>query len=350
MGIFYQLTVKLFCSYDINMRLPVSSKTWFLLLLIFISTSLFLFHAKSNSKIYSVSPNIVISEIQIAGENANDEFIELYNPTTQDVTMTNWRLSKRTSTLTGTITNLVSSLSGTISAHGYFLVANPQFTSTVVPDLWYSASTSGIAVNNTVILYSDAGQTVVDKVGLGTAEDNEAQSTVVPPPFSSIERKASSSSSSESMGMGGIDELQGNGFDTDNNNNDFVLRSLSQPQNNTQIEPLILPTLTPTNTPAPTLLPTIIPTSTPALISPTSTPANTPSPTSTPTPDPTPLPTLTPSITPAPTITLSPTPTPITPRPGVLRFSLQCKPINKSINSPLGVLSLPIISCKLVRL
>ncbi len=244
-----------------------------------------------NTHIHAFDANhVVISEIQLAGATASDEFVELYNPTDNTVDLTNWRLSKKTST--GTLSNLRTTMSGTIPAHGYFLVTNPNYTGSVASDLAYSPTTSSIANDSTVILYSDAGITVVDKVGMGTASDFETSAFASNPAASGSIRRIS---------------------ETDNNAVDFELLTVSDPQNaNSPIitsTPTVLPTntptVTPTQTPVITATPTVIPTptQTPAVtatptISPTTTPTLTPTPTQTSTPIATIIPTLTPTSTP----------------------------------------------------
>lgn len=118
------------------------------------------FFPKLSHPIFSATDHVVISEIQVGGSVANDEFVELYNPTGSDISLSGWRLTKESSSST-TETPLVSSISGTIATHGYFLIANPSYTGSVSADLLYSATTSGIAHNNTVIIYSDNGHTKV---------------------------------------------------------------------------------------------------------------------------------------------------------------------------------------------
>jgi hypothetical protein len=250
--------------------------------------------------------HVVISEIQISGTVAGDEFVELYNPTSQTISMTGWRLTRKTAS-GATQSNLVASMSGTIAPHGYILIANPSYDGSVLPDLLYSASTSAISADNTVLLYSDAGVTVVDKVAMGLATDKETNTTVNPGAEESIERKPGES-----------DSLAGNGEDTDDNSADFQLRTVSEPQNSSSaIEPLFAPTPTITTTPSttPIVTPSLTPTTTPVpTSSPTPTPTEvlTPTPTETPTPTvtPTPSPSLTPTATPTPTITVTPTQTP----------------------------------------
>ena len=224
----------------------------------------------------TVTGSIVISEIQIAGATTTDEFIELYNPTSSPVDMEGWRLTKKTST--GSQSNLVSNISGIIPAYGYFLITHPNYDDTTISDLPYSATSNSISTNNSVILYSDAGVTIVDKIGMGDTIDVETVATENPTTDTSIERKAQSTSTTESMNVGGADEFAGNGEDTNNNLNDFLVRDIPQPQNSSS--PIEIfgeePTIAPT--PEPTITPTPEPTESPA-----------------PTPDPEPEPSPTPS-------------------------------------------------------
>ena len=260
--------------------------------------------------------NVVISQIQTAGLAANDEFVELYNPTQTAINLASWRLDRRTASLSATPAILVASLSGSIAPQGYFLITSNESLASGSADKLYSNTTNHIASNNTVILYNDAGQTVVDKVGLGTAQDNEtADFTPNPSPGQSIIRKASIDSTAQTLSLGGSEATFGNGFDTDNNSTNFVLLPTSLPRNSKSPKavPTPTPTLIPTATPTPTLKPTTIPTATPL---PTATPTPTLKPTATPTLKPTATPTTTPTPTqiPTPTPTMTPTPT-ATPTP-----------------------------------
>ena len=273
---------------------------------------------------YSQTNHVVISEVQIGGTTATDEFVELYNPTGSAIDLTGYRLTRKTSG--GGEDNLVSSLSGTIPSHGYFLLTHTNYDGTVSFDQQYSASNS-VADDSTVLLYSDAGITLVDKVGFGVPTDSETAPTSNPADDGSIERKAKDTSDANSM-VNGDDQLQGNEYDSGNNANDFVVRTASDPQNtSSQTEaptPTQQPTPTPTEEPTPT--PTEEPSPTPT-IEPTPTEEPTPTPTQEPSPTPEPSPSEEPTATPtvqasptsepsttptvdlSPTLTLTPTPT-----------------------------------------
>ena len=145
--------------------------------------------------------HIVISEIQTYGRTATDEFIRLYNPTSNQINLSGWKLTKKTSS--GNESNLVSSFAdGTlISANSSFLVTHKTgYQGAEIANAAYSGASYSVANNNTVIL-KNADNSVIDKVGFGTAIDYESAPTANPEDGKSIKRK--------------------NFDDTDNNKNDF---------------------------------------------------------------------------------------------------------------------------------
>ncbi len=279
------------------------------------------FFVITHSFVQAATTHIVISQIQTAGSTrtnkAHQEFVELYNPTDDAVDLTGWRLAKKTATGSA-VTTLVSSMSGVMNPHAYFLVADPLYTSSsVTPDSVYSTNTGSIADNNTVILFSDNGKTRVDTVGMGTALDSETTDASNPAADQSIVRKASVNSTAATLLPGGPEEYAGNGYDSDNNANDFVLFTSAMPRNSTTpaATPIISPT--PTSTLTPTVSQTVTPTNTPTS---TLTPSATlpPTVTLTPSPMPSPTPVLTVTKIPSPATTSTPSPrislTPIVPR------------------------------------
>src|SRR5690606_29455717 len=105
-----------------------------------------------------------------------------------------------------------------------------------------------------VYLYDDE-DVLIDKLGLGTADDAETSTVDNPATDGSVERKATATSTAESMSVGGADEEGGNGEDTNNNLNDFIIRETSDPQNTIMTETPVDPTSTPTPTATPTPTP-----------------------------------------------------------------------------------------------
>jgi len=315
--------------------------------------SLYLLSFRNSGTVLSATAgHLVISELQITGDGGvDDEFVELYNPTASDIVMDSWRLTRKNSS--GTEANLVSVLSGTVPAHGFFLITDADgYNGATSGDANYSATSNQMTNNYTVLLYSDAGVTLVDKVGFGTAADFEnAAFADNPGSESSIERKPGDSSPSA-----------GNGEDTDDNSNDFLLRQVSDPQNSeSPAEIPVSPTLTETTTATVTLTPTVELTPT-TEVSPTlePTPTTEPTPSLEPTniPTPTDLPTVTPTqeLTPTleptptamPTPTLEPTPTPVEHFLSVFSFphsTTVCKMTLQKFKFFFGYMYFPQVTC-----
>jgi len=174
--------------------------------------------------------SIVISEVQLAGATAADEFVELYNPTSSDINLLGWRLTKKSATGSTTSNLLTSFPDVLIPAHGYFLISHPTDYDGAVPaDAVYS-TTSSLADDNTLILYSDAGETVIDLVGLGAAVNFESAAVGNPLDNQSIERLAHSTSTAALLSSG-EHKWQGNGYDSNNNLVDFIAQPNPGPQN-----------------------------------------------------------------------------------------------------------------------
>lgn len=276
----------------------------FSLLFAFTLLTIIFFFLKNSVK--ADANHVVISEIQVAGggltPSADDEFIELYNPTPDAVDISSWSIQKETTGGAFTRKNFVSP--AVIPAYGYYLIANNSYdnAANVNPDLWHNSfnlattGTTVFLVRDQTPLTTGEEESIVDRVGIGTnALDAEGTPfTPIPPNDQSIERKP-----------GAGDPAGGNGIDTDNNAADFEIRAISEPQNSHSAieQPLSTtsPTVTPTETPTP------VETATP---SPTESPTETPSPTPTETPTQSPSPSPTPESTPTETPFASPEPTP----------------------------------------
>jgi len=175
-------------------------------------------------------PHVVISEVQIGGQTAADEFIELYNPADEAVNLAGWKLQRITAS-GGTSENLLRPFpSATISAHGFYLITHPTgYTGAITPDAVYSTGSS-LAPNNTAVLYNVDGE-IIDKLGFGNVSEYEgAPASGLNSSDGSLERKSSVDSTAETMTSGGNEEFAGNAEDSDNNAADFVLRANADPQ------------------------------------------------------------------------------------------------------------------------
>ncbi|MBU2529042.1 fibronectin type III domain-containing protein [bacterium] len=170
--------------------------------------------------------SIVISEIgaNYEGVTAQD-FIELYNPTSSDISLAGASLQRDSVVGAGSYTPSPTtniSLSGTIPAHGFFLVVDDGWATTPAGDI-----SQNIVINDDDIVFlvantdnvtgtSDAD--IVDFVGIGACLDFEG-SGAAPQIVAgqSLERRPGSPS--------------GNATDTDDNAADFFVQAAPNPKN-----------------------------------------------------------------------------------------------------------------------
>ena len=188
--------------------------------------------------------HVVISEVYGGGGNSGatlkNDFIELYNPTTSPISINGWSVQYASATGSWSASN-ITPLTGTIAPHGFFLIQEAQGTGGSInlptPDAQGSiamgASSGKVAlVNSTTAITGKGDPSVIDFVGYGAANEFEGSTsgTSVLSNTKSAERKASSTSTNTTMESGGSEELAGNGYDSNNNNFDFIIRT-PQPQN-----------------------------------------------------------------------------------------------------------------------
>lgn len=192
-----------------------------------------------------VANHVVISEIYPTGGNASsvykNDFVELYNPTDQPISLAGWSLQYAGSTSLYSNTNTVA-LTKTIPAHGYYLVQLQAGTSTTSQGLALPAAddqTTSInlagaggkvaLVRSTTLITGKNDANVVDFVGWGSANDFKGEAAQAPTVDnrSSLERKANDGSSP----VTGAGATLGNGYNTNNNKADFVVRNGVGPQN-----------------------------------------------------------------------------------------------------------------------
>jgi phosphatidylserine/phosphatidylglycerophosphate/cardiolipin synthase-like enzyme len=188
--------------------------------------------------------HVVISEVYGGGGNSGatlkNDFIELYNPTTSPISINGWSVQYASATGSWSASN-ITPLTGTIAPHGFFLIQEAQGTGGSInlptPDAQGSiamgASSGKVAlVNSTTAITGKGDPSVIDFVGYGAANEFEGSTsgTSVLSNTKSAERKASSTSTNTTMESGGSEELAGNGYDSNNNAADFIIRT-PQPQN-----------------------------------------------------------------------------------------------------------------------
>jgi len=183
-----------------------------------------------------IANHLVISEVQIKGDGDRDhDFIEIYNPTDSDIDLSNYKggyvkLVKYTSEGTKCRIKSWQNEPSIVPSHGFYLWASSKddnYPSKIGADC---STKEYLASDNAVALELSDG-TVIDLVGWGASIVNETLSFPFNPQNNqSIERKALFSSDNTTMGYG-EDKHLGNGHDTNNNFNDFILRDCSDPQN-----------------------------------------------------------------------------------------------------------------------
>ncbi|MFA5878063.1 MAG: lamin tail domain-containing protein [Candidatus Staskawiczbacteria bacterium] len=178
--------------------------------------------SSGNNIIY---PKLLISEVQIAGTGDDkDEFLEIYNPNSEEVDLTGWYIQRRTETGEGYSTYIShNALAGEkISAKGYLLIGR---LNSVFEGLADVKTGSPLTEGNALVLKNPNGD-VVDKVGWGQAQDFETTPTVNPAKGASIGRR--------------WDELNETYFDTDNNASDFEEQTPTPKEGNVSPSTLVV--------------------------------------------------------------------------------------------------------------
>ncbi len=185
-----------------------------------------------------IADHLVISEVQTKGDGeTNHDFVEIYNPTDQPINLSDYKSSYvklvKYSSSGGkySIKSWWHSSDVIIPAHGFYLWASNK-DGNYPSYLGADCNTSFTISDNNAVSLEFPNGTIIDLVGWGSCPVNESSAFPFNPENNqSLERKAQTTSTNETMKIGGFDEFLGNGQDTDDNSNDFVLRESSQPQN-----------------------------------------------------------------------------------------------------------------------
>ncbi len=111
-------------------------------------------------------PTIIISEVQTSGASSDDEFIELYNPGSSTVNLSDYALRRKTKGDTSALGTSVKSFSSsdTIGAKEYFLWANSK---SVFKDLADATTTASLTDDNSLALVGK-NNVIVDTVTYGS--------------------------------------------------------------------------------------------------------------------------------------------------------------------------------------
>ncbi len=178
-------------------------------------------------------PKILISEVQTASATDDkQEFVELYNPTADQVSLTGWYLQRKTKTGTSFSSFVTSTLfnSEKIGAKDYLVIARQGsgFLGDIIID-------NPLTDDNSLVLKNPSGD-ISDMLGWGLAQSYEGAPAQNPPGGRSVGRKF----------------VDGSEVDINNNSLDFELASPTpRVQNVAYVAPILV---VPTDTVAPTVV------------------------------------------------------------------------------------------------
>lgn len=171
--------------------------------------------------------HLVISQVQTSGDGgtpADDEFVELYNPTSAAIALSGLSVQYKAATGTTYLPFVFPSVS--IPSHGWYLVARSVYNGPAAADATNTAFQLSATGGNLFLVAATAAlptsscstsATIIDKVAWGTGNCPETTVVAAPAANASILRKP-----------GGI---SGNGTDSDNNMSDFQAQSPATPRN-----------------------------------------------------------------------------------------------------------------------
>lgn len=184
------------------------------------------------AQLMPTASGVVISEFSVVGPGnaAADEFVELYNPGTTAVDVSGWRVQYKSATGATYSTSVTLPGNTSIGPRNYLLIGSAAYTGAVTKDI--SATTLNFAAAaGHVRLVDDVGAEV-DRVAWGSTANQPEGMPIASThgPDGSFERKASAASTAATMSTGGAEATAGNGFDSQNNAADFVLRPARDPQ------------------------------------------------------------------------------------------------------------------------
>ena len=173
--------------------------------------------------------HIVLSEIAFGNSDSKDEFVEIYNPTDQDINIKELglKLHIRNSSGSKDSNKTLEWKNEIIKSRGYFLFTSKDSTTYLdSADAIYSAdlvSNGAVYISTSKTKMTD----IIDFIAWGTHSIPNEYETQITDTFSSgksIERKSNSS---------GTEENAGNNWDT--NSNDFLIRENPDPQNSSNV-------------------------------------------------------------------------------------------------------------------
>ncbi|MBQ7706240.1 MAG: lamin tail domain-containing protein, partial [Lachnospiraceae bacterium] len=207
----------------------------------------------------TLADHVVINQAYGGGGNNGavytHDFIELYNPTDEDVDLDGWTVqyasAKGDFKANSGSTRMVTELTGTIKAHGFYLIqeaaGNTPFKDLPTPDKVDTINMGGkefkiALVKDSDVIKDNNDDSVVDFLGVGTANMYETEAAAAITNSTAAIRVA-------------------DGVDTDNNKADFKADT-PNPRNSSvsgeDPDPPSEPTDEPTTEPSPTIVPVTV--------------------------------------------------------------------------------------------
>ena len=175
----------------------------------------------------AAAPNVIINEAYLNGGSANaaykNKFVELYNPTDADISLTGWSLQYRSGSGTAAPNN-VAPLTGTIKAKDYYLVngGTNGANGRDLPATDYTGVTINPSGSSGTLILSDQADTLPADLATGSLLDTPGIVDLLGYGSSNTFETTASSAASMTTSLNRADFA-----DTDNNSADFATESPS---------------------------------------------------------------------------------------------------------------------------
>jgi parallel beta-helix repeat protein len=179
---------------------------------------------KTEEKLVQSLPKILISEVCVGLDKAENEFVELYNPNDTPVSLSDENFNLKLVSSSDDVTKKkISWNKNVIPAKGYFLLVGGELKidgQTLSPDATFSSQLTGTSG----VIISDGEGNVLDKVAWGKPDKL--------PPSEAVETQGVILDQGLQTGKSLERKKQGNNLiDTNNNSQDFILSSSLSPTN-----------------------------------------------------------------------------------------------------------------------